>query len=63
MDPVCLIPIDREWVEEREAALIAAENEMFRAARDRALTDEERRYWEEFIKLRADRVTKQRVSE
>lgn len=46
--------IDDDWVKRREAALIAAEDAMFRAARDRATTEDERAYWDEFIKLRAE---------
>lgn len=53
-----MIPIARAWVEEREAALIAAEDEMFRAARDRATTDEDRAYWDEFIALREQNAKK-----
>lgn len=52
MDPVLLIPIDRAWVEEREALLLEQENAMVWAARDRATTDEERAYWDDFIALR-----------
>lgn len=54
LDPLLLLPIDSlaAWVKEREALLIAEENAMFQAARDRATTDEERAYWDEFIALR-----------
>lgn len=52
MDSILLFPIDRAWVEERERQLIANEDAMFRAARDRASTDAEREYWDDFLCLR-----------
>jgi hypothetical protein len=54
MDSVLLLPICdiAEWVKERERLLREAEDEMFREARDRATTDEERAHWDEFIALR-----------
>jgi hypothetical protein len=56
---VWMIPIDlAAWVREREERLIAHENAMFKAARDRATTKEERRYWDELLKVRAENAKK-----
>jgi hypothetical protein len=54
MDPtVWVIPIDlATWVKEREEQLIAEENATFETARAGAATDEERRFWDEFIATR-----------
>ncbi len=62
MDPtVWMMPIGlAPYVKEREKLLIEDENAMFEAARDRATTDEERVYWDEFIKLR-EKNANQRV--
>lgn len=53
LDPGLLIPIDLvSWVKERDRLLIEEEDATFRAARDRATTDDERINWGEFIALR-----------
>jgi hypothetical protein len=57
---VLLTPVNREWVSQREAILIEQENEMFRVARDRATTAEERAYWDEFIQMRERNLKKKR---
>ena len=51
-------PMTRAWVQRRNAILRAQEDAMFRAARDRATTDEERAYWDDFIKLRGRNLEK-----
>lgn len=45
-----------EWVERREAAIIQAENAMFQAARERATSEDERRYWDRFIAVRMENL-------
>jgi hypothetical protein len=52
----------RDLGQEREALLIAEEDAMFRAARDRATTDEERAYWGEFIELRQQNLKNSRTA-
>ncbi len=56
---VWLISIDvASCGKEREEQLIAAENAMFEAARARAGTVDERRFWDEFITLRSENLQK-----
>jgi hypothetical protein len=44
----------------REKLLIEEQDATFRAARDRAATDQERRYWDEFIALRTKNLRSSR---
>jgi hypothetical protein len=59
MERVLLIPIDRAWVEEREAILIAEEDGIIRAARDQA-TGADRAFMDTLIAERESNIARRR---